>query len=108
MKIIMMLSLVFALGFSAFAQDKDLIKERLNDAKSSVKARITVIKSAKEEARELRENVKSGQMTKEEAKSRLAEIKVGVRSAKEEIKENSAIIRESRKELRELKKGKRP
>ena len=107
-KLIMGLFLVFGMTISLFSQDRDLIKEKIQEAKSGVKSGIAVIKSAKDEARQLREEVKSGQITKEEAKTRLMELKEGVRSAKEGIKSNSAIIRENRKELRELKIQKRP
>lgn len=106
--VLMLIVLVFGMSLSTFGQDKGAIKERMQNAKAGVKSGIAIIKTAKDEARELREKVKAGQLTKEDAKSRLSEIKGTVRSTKESIRENSAILRESRKELRDLKRSTRP
>lgn len=107
-RVLILVVLILSLTVSTFGQDKDLIKERMQNAKSSVKSGVAIIKSAKDEARELREKIKLGLITKEDARVRLSEIKASVRSAKEGIRENSVILRESRKELRELKKSTRP
>ena len=106
--VVLVLVMIFGMTLTGFGQDRDVIKERLQNAKSEIKSGVAVIKSAKDEARELREKVKNGLITKEEAKSRLTELKESVRSTKDEIKSNSAILRESRKELKELKRAKRP
>ena len=106
--LLVLVCFVFGLSFTALSQDRDLIKEKIQTAKGQVRSGVAIMKSAKENALQIRDAVKSGQMTKEEAKIRLQEIKSQVKTAKETIKSNAQIVRENRKELRELKKSRKP
>jgi polyhydroxyalkanoate synthesis regulator phasin len=107
---IFIMALFLALGFtfSAIAQDKDQIRERLKGGKEQVKSGVTIVKDAKEQARQLREQVKAGQMTKEQAKAQMQQMRNQVRSAKEQIKAGREAIRESRRQLREMRKAGKP
>ena len=83
---IMALFLALGFTFSAIAQDKVQIRERMNAGKEQVKAGVTVVKGAKEQARQLREQVKSGQLTKDQAKAQMQQMRNQVRTAKDQIK----------------------
>ena len=83
--------------------------QRKNDAgKEQVKAGVTVVKDAKEQARQLREQVKSGQLTKEQAKAQMQQMRNQVRTAKDQIKAGKETIRDGRRQLRELKRAGKP
>jgi polyhydroxyalkanoate synthesis regulator phasin len=64
------------------AQDKDLAKEKLNYGKEKVNSGKTVVKETNISAKEVREKVKDGTITKDEGKAAVKELRQIKRSSK--------------------------
>ena len=98
-----LVALVFCFGITMNANEKEVLKQKITVAKDRVAAGVTVIQRLKDESKTIKENVKNGTITKEQAKQSLQELRSKAKGVKEEIRESKAVIRDSKKELRSMK-----
>jgi len=101
-----LIGLMFCFGVTLHANEKEALKQKIATAKEQVSSGVSVIKGAKEQAKTIRDGVKAGTITKEDAKQSLTQLRQTARTAKDQVKAGKNAIREARVSLRELKKTK--
>lgn len=101
-----LVGLMFCFGVTLQANEKEALKQKIATAKEQVSSGVAVIKGAKEQAKTIKDAVKAGTTTKEEAKQSLAQLRETARTGKEQVKAGKTAIRDARGQLRELKKTK--